>query len=111
MREANLVTFLFNLQSKDGAKPRVLKDIASGVVQADGRVRVDNMNAGSFVDPPADALRATGLFAENEKKLSLTFESIPGQIADGFNGRGTLNADATSPALRKNPSSGVDAPQ
>lgn len=111
MREGNLATFLFNLQSKDGAKPRSLRDVASGVVQTDGRVRIASMSAGSFVDAPADALRPTGLFAENENKLSLTFESIPGMIADGFNGRGTLNAEAAAPAPGKNKSSIRDVPQ
>lgn len=111
MREANLVTLLFNLQNKDGAKERALKDIASGVVQAQGRVRVGNLGAGSFVDPPADALRATGVFTENDNKLSLTFESIPGQVADGFNGSGSLNAEASSPAPGKNQTLTGEAPR
>lgn len=111
MREANLVTFQFDLQSRTETRRRLLKEIASGVVQADGRVRVDNMGAGSFVDPPADALRAVGLFAGNDDKLSLTFESIPGQIADGFNGRGSLNAEAVSPAPPKREAATEDAPR
>jgi hypothetical protein len=69
------------------------------------------MKAGSFVDPPADALRALGLFTENEARLSLTFESIPGRIADGFNGRGTLSATAASPAPVKNKAATEDVPQ
>ncbi|MBD0371242.1 MAG: protease complex subunit PrcB family protein [Pyrinomonadaceae bacterium] len=111
MREGELATFFFNLQSKDASKPREMKDIASGVVQASGQVKIPYLNAGSFVDMPADALRATGLFAENESKLSLNFESVPGRIADGFNGRGSLNAEASMPAPRKNNSSAKDAPQ
>jgi hypothetical protein len=111
MREGNLATFLFNLQSTGAAKSRALKDAVSGLVQADGRVTITNLVAGSFVDPPADALRATGLFAENENKLSLAFESIPGRIADGFNGRGTLNAESTAPAPQKKKASMRDAPQ
>lgn len=111
LREANLVTLRFELQSRGGAKQRVLKDIASGVVQPDGRARLDNLGAGSFVDPPADALRVTGLFADNDNKLSLTFEPIPGQVADGFNGRGSLSAEASSTAPRKKQAPTGDAPQ
>ncbi|HKS30023.1 MAG TPA: protease complex subunit PrcB family protein [Pyrinomonadaceae bacterium] len=102
MREGGLATFLFSLGNSGGGKPRLLREVVTGVVGADGRVSIASMSAGSFVDPPADALKATGQFTENEGKLSLTFESIPGQIADGFNGRGTLNASATGPAPAKN---------
>ena len=101
MREGNLATILFDLQSKGGAKERVLRDIASGLVQADGRIKIDRLGAGSFVDMPADALRVTGLFAGNENRISLSFESIPGTIADGYNGRGNLEAEATAPAPQK----------
>jgi hypothetical protein len=111
MREGNLATFLLNLQSKGGAKSRALKDAASGLVAADGRITIANLGAGSFVDPPADRLRAAGGFAENEKRLSLSFESIPGRIADGFNGRGTLNAEATAPAPQRKKAPNEDVPQ
>lgn len=110
MREGELATFFFNLQGKDASKPRQMKDVASGVVGSSGALKLSRLNAGSFVDMPADALFATGLFSEKESKLSLNFESIPGRIADGFNGRGSLNAEATMPAPRKN-SSAKDAPQ
>jgi hypothetical protein len=111
MREGELTTFLFNLQSRNGAKPRLLKEVASGVVKGDGRLSIARMGAGSFVDMPADALSATGLFTDNESKLSLTFESVPGIIADGFNGRGTLNATTASPAPAKNKAAREDVPQ
>jgi hypothetical protein len=111
LREGNLATFLFDLRSGEGAKPRVLKEAASGVVQADGRLLVSQLSAGSFVDPPADELRATGTLAKNENRLSLTFESIPGSIRDGFNGKGNLNAEASAPAPPKNRASAEDAPQ
>jgi hypothetical protein len=111
MREGNLATLFFDLHSGEGAKPRVLKDAASGLVQGDGRVAINHLSAGSFVDPPADQLRATGSFAENENRLSLTFESIPGSIRDGFNGTGNLKAEAVAPAPPKNKASTEDTPQ
>lgn len=111
MREGELATLLFNLRSRDGAKPRQLKEVASGVVQGDGRLVIASMSAGSFVDKPADALRAAGQFTENETRLSLTFESIPGRIADGFNGRGTLSAATAAAAPTKNKAPNRDAPQ
>ena len=109
MREGKLATLLFDLQSKDGQ--RRLRDAASGVVQPDGRLNVGHMGAGSLVTQPADALNATGTFAESEKTLSLTFGSIPGRVADGYNGTGSLKAEATAPAPQKRRSSAEDAPQ
>ena len=94
MREGNLATLIFNLQSREGERTRTLKDAASGLVQADGSIAIARLGAGSFVDSPADALRSVVQFAGQEKNLSLTFESIPGIIADGFNGRGALKAEA-----------------
>jgi hypothetical protein len=111
MREGSLATLLFDLQGKDGAKLRQLRDAASGVVQSDGRLAVGHLGAGSLVTQPADALNATGTFAESERTLSLTFSSIPGKVRDGFNGKGSLKAEATGPAPQKRKSSVEDAPQ
>jgi hypothetical protein len=111
MREGNLATLLFDLQSKGGAQPRRLRDAASGVVQPDGSLTVGHLGAGSLVTQPADALNVTGMFAEAENSLSLTFGSIPGRVADGYNGSGTLKAEASAPAPRKRKSSIEDAPQ
>lgn len=110
MREGNLVTMLFDLQSKEG-QPRRLRDAASGVVQSDGKITIGHLGAGSLVTQPADALNATGTFAESERMLSLTFGSIPGRVADGYNGNGSLKAEATAPAPQKRKPSAEDAPQ
>lgn len=111
MREGNLATLILELQSKNGGRERALRDIASGLVKSDGGITINHMGAGSFVDQPADALRATALFTANENRLSLTFDSIPGRIADGYNGRGNLEAAATAPAPQKKKSSTGDEPQ
>jgi hypothetical protein len=42
-------------------------------------------------------LRAAGSFTDSENKLSLRFESLPTNVADGFNGQGQLEAVATAP--------------
>lgn len=111
MREGNLATFFFELKSRGGAKQRTLSDVASSLVQSDGRIAIGNLSPGSFVDMPADAIHATGSFNANENELSLAFEPIPGTIADGYNGRGSLNAYATAPAPKKKKASSEDNPQ
>lgn len=111
MREGNLATIFFNLQSSRSDKARLLKDVASGVVHEDESLAIQHLGAGSFVDMPADALRATGSFKGKESRLSLRFESIPGKIADGFNGRGALNAAASEPAPQKRTASTEDSPR
>jgi hypothetical protein len=111
MHEGSLATLFFNLQSKGGAKQRVLRDVASGLAKADGSVTVARMSPRAFVDQPADALRSTGMFADNENRLSLTFESIPGNVADGFNGNGSLNAAASAPPPQRKRPATVDTPQ
>jgi hypothetical protein len=111
MREGNLVTLFLDLQGKNGTGPsRRLKDAGGGVVQAGGRLAIGHLGADTFVDQPADALRATGQLSANEKQLSLTFDSIPGRIADGYNGRGSLTAETRAPAPQKRKRSGEDAP-
>jgi hypothetical protein len=111
MLEGELATIFFELRSKGGAKTRILKNVASGIVNGNGNISITGMSAGSFVDPPADLLRTTGQFTENENRLSLTFESIPGTVADGYSGRGTLKAQATAPAPKKNKPLTGDVPQ
>ncbi len=103
MREAELVTLLFDLKGKGSAKARALKGAASGIVQADGSIAVNRLGAATFVDQPADDLRLKGMLTE--RKLSLTYESIPGRIADGYNGRGSLEAEAAATRPQKEKSS------
>lgn len=111
MREGSLVTLMLELQSKGGAKRRVLADVASGVVQSGGMISIARLGPGSFVDLPADALSAQVVLGDNERKLSLTFASVPGIVRDGFNGAGSLNATAQGPAPQKRSAPAKDAPQ
>lgn len=111
MREGSLVTLLLELQSKSGAERRVLVDAASGTVRSDGTISINKLGTGSFVDLPADALSANIVPSDNERKLSVTFASVPGIVRDGFNGAGSLTATAQGPAPQKRSASTKDAPQ
>lgn len=97
MRHANLATFIFDLKGMGAAKPRELREAATGIVQAGGELRLARFNAGSLVEPPANLLEANGQLTNNESDLTLTFASLPSNIADGFQGRGRLTATATGP--------------
>ena len=90
MREGRLATLIFNLTSTNATKARALKEAASGLVQSDGSLVIGRLGVGTFVDPPADALSAKGRLTDTT--LSLSFERIPGIVADGFNGSGKLEA-------------------
>lgn len=94
MREGELATLLFDIKGKGSTKPRALKEVASGIVQSDGVLKVKGLGAGTFVDQPSDALRLSALISA--RRLSVTFESIPGRIADGYNGRGSLEAESAA---------------
>lgn len=97
MRHANLATFIFDLKGTGAAKARELREAATGIVQAGVEVHLPRFNAGSLVEPPENLLEAKGQFSNNESDLTLSFESLPSGIADGFEGRGRLTATATGP--------------
>ncbi|HEX8773010.1 MAG TPA: protease complex subunit PrcB family protein [Pyrinomonadaceae bacterium] len=97
MRHANLATFIFDLKGTGGSKVRELKEAATGLVQAGGELRLARFNAGSLVEPPENLLEAKGQFSNNESDLTLSFESLPSNINDGYQGRGRLTATATGP--------------
>ena len=97
MRQANLATFIFDLKGTGGTKVRELKEAATGIVQAGGQARLARFNAGSLIEPPANLLQAKGQFNNNESDLTLSFESLPSNISDAFQGRGRLTATATGP--------------
>lgn len=96
-----LATFAFDLKGVDGMKSRALKGVATGVVQTGGRVSLAHVDAGSLVDSARIPLRATGKFINNEDSFSLVFESLPPDIADGFSGKGKLEAVATTPSPQR----------
>ncbi|HEX8491641.1 MAG TPA: protease complex subunit PrcB family protein [Pyrinomonadaceae bacterium] len=108
-RLGKLATFIFDLKSSGGTKPRVLQNAATGIVGTDSSISGAVVDPGTLVDFPRSALAVKGSFAQNEDKLSLSFESLPSNVADGFSGQGKLEAAATAPPPPKKPKSD-DAP-
>jgi hypothetical protein len=94
MRQGRLATLAFDLKGASGTKTRALKTVATGVVQPDGSISIARMTGGSLVSPPPTALRADGKFNDGEDNLTLTFESLPSNVADGYQGKGRLDATA-----------------
>lgn len=103
MRQGKLATLVFDLKSTGGGKARALKETATGVVQSDGSLKLNQLGAGTFVDMPKPPLRATGQFTRKEDNLSLTFESLPTNVADGYMGSGRLAATAAAPPPQRKP--------
>ncbi|MBA3806144.1 MAG: hypothetical protein H0X14_10585 [Acidobacteria bacterium] len=97
MREGSLATFIYDLKSAGGTKARELKEATTGIVKGNGEVSLARFNAGSLVEPPVNLLGAKGQLTKNESDLTLTFESLPSTIADGYQGKGRLTATATAP--------------
>lgn len=110
MRQGKLATLVFDLKSAGGVKARALKETATGVVQSDGTIQLNQLSAGTFVDLPRAPLRATGQFTNKEEKLSLTFESLPTNVADGYMGSGRLETTATAPPPQRKPALMNDEP-
>lgn len=109
MRQGKLATLAFDLKAAGETRTRSLKDVATAVVQPDGQCRITRMAAGTLVSPPPGALRATGKFADGENNLTLAFESLPSNVADGYQGQGRLEATAAaSPPQKRKPSGGED---
>ncbi len=100
-RHGKLVTLLFHLDGTGGEKKRALRVAATGLERAADRFEIPRVDAGTLVDHPRPPLRVTGRFAGDGAKLSLTFDSLPTNVNDGFDGMGNLEATATGPAPPK----------
>jgi hypothetical protein len=92
LREGKLATFFFDLRNADGTKPRNLKEATTGIV-ADSQITIYMMDPGSLVESPHSDVSATGRFSKNSRILSIDFTSLPTLIADGYGGRGNLEAE------------------
>jgi hypothetical protein len=88
----NLVTVLFDLKASNAKKPRALATAGTGLVQPDGTFMLTAFDAGTLIDPPQPFLRATGKMPAGGK-LHLDLRSIASRIiADGYVGKGSLDA-------------------
>lgn len=96
-RLGKMATFVFDLKSSGSAKPRALRDAATGIAGDNGSISAAIVDAGSLVDFPRSALGIKGSFTENEARLSLSFASLPSNVSDGYSGQGKLEAAATAP--------------
>ncbi len=82
-------TLFFNLSGKNADKNMKLTEAATGMVK-DSEVNLTRLDAGSFSEGPKPPLRVSGMMSND--KLSLTFEPLPSNVADGFQLRGKLEA-------------------
>lgn len=101
MRQANLATIIFDVKSAGGTKARGLNEATTGIIRGNGEASFARFNAGSLVEPPANLLSAKGQFTNSEGELTLTLESLPSTVADGFQGKGRLTATAAGPPPSK----------
>jgi len=92
IRENSLVTFIFGVLSSGPEKKRSLIDFTTGVVNPDGHLAINKMSADSLVNPPNAGLKVTGTFTGGDSKISLSLNSLPTMIADGYSGVGTIEA-------------------
>lgn len=102
-----VVSVAFALRGADEGKARELKAIASEIASdvlpvtktsAAGEQKgfvLAKLDAGSLVDYPRSPLRATVQFVGNDR-LTISFQSQPSNLADGFTGIGSLEAVAAS---------------
>ena len=100
-RLGRLLTVLFELKGEGGKRGRALRGAATGIGGDAAGFEIPHLDAGTLVDHPRPPLRVSGQFAEDAAKLSLSFESLPTNVSDGFGGTGKLEAKAAGPAQPK----------
>ena len=100
-RLGRLLTVHFDLKGEGGKKERALRGAATGIGGDAAGFEIPHLDAGTLVDHPRPPLRVPGRFAEDGAKLSLSFESLPTNVSDGFGGTGKLEAKAAGPAQPK----------
>ena len=93
MREAKLVTLVFDLFSSGVRETRSLGDSATGVVDKDNHIAIERMGVGSLIPHPHAGLQTKGIISDQEKKLLLELSSLATNIADGYSGHGSFEAE------------------
>ena len=89
MRFGDYVTLIFNFWGKGADKDKKLTETASGVLKIN-KIDLARLDAGSFAENPKPPLKVSGTISND--KLSLTFEPLPTNVADGFQARGKIEA-------------------
>ncbi len=82
-------TLIFNLSGKGANKNMRLTETASGVMK-EGKINLERLDAGSFSEGPKPPLKVSGTLSGG--KLSLMFEPLPTNVADGFQPSGKIEA-------------------
>jgi hypothetical protein len=93
MRAGNLATFRFSILNSGTSKRRLLIETCTGLIDGENRVRINRMSADSLVAQPNSGLSGTATFSDEGRKLTVNLVSRPGFIADGYSGRGTIEAE------------------
>ena len=105
-----LITLGFDLKGKGASKERSLRAFATGLAEANDRLRVPHVESGTLVEAPNGGLGVTGQLNEKDGKLFLTFEALSSNVSDGYSGSGKLDAVAAAPPAQKKPKSGLREP-
>lgn len=95
-RLGRLVTLAADLKGEGGSKPRALRGVGTGFERDGNAFELPHLDPGTLVDRPRPAQLVKGALGNNA--LSLTFEPLPTNVNDGFEGRGQLEAKATGAA-------------
>lgn len=82
-------TVWFDLKGKGADKTRKISAIASGTLK-NGNLEIERLDAGNFVEMPHPPFSVKGML--KDKNLSLNFEPLPTNVADGYEGHGSLEA-------------------
>jgi hypothetical protein len=93
MRAGKVATFRFSILTSGTSKRRLLVDTCTGLIDGENKIRINRMSADSFVDQPNSGLSGTATFSDEGRKLWVNLLSRPGFIADGYSGRGTIEAE------------------
>lgn len=88
MRSGDFVTMFFNVNATN-EKQRRMFEAASGQVNGKS-VLIQRLDAGNLADNPRPPVKAVGTM--NGRTLTLTFEPLPTNVSDGYEGKGKLTA-------------------
>lgn len=89
LTSGDYVSVWFDLKGKGADQTRKLSAIASGTFK-NGNLEIERLDAGNFVEMPHPPFLVKGML--KDKTLSLNFEPLPTNVADGYEGRGSLEA-------------------
>jgi len=90
LRLGPVITLALDLRSAPGS--RRLRSIATGISDDTGSFQLARLDGGGLIGSPNGGLRATGRCSADARRLELILEPLPADVADGFEGRGTLEA-------------------